>query len=330
MKALLSTVFLLSTSAGFADTPLPGTTVDTHVLPGYETLAAQTAELSLAAATDCSVESPDLVAAYHDAFDAWIAVSHLRFGPSERNDRAFALAFWPDPRSATPKGLAALIADQDTVAANPDEFATVSVALRGFYALEQLLFDSQLTEAGPQEYICQLVRAIANDIAQNASEILLDWKTEYGNLMANPGNATYRTPDEALQQFFTALSTGLEFTAETRLGRPLGTFDRPRPNRAEARRSGRSLRNVIGSLTATKQLAEQLSMNDPKVEEAFNAAIQRATELDDPILAGVASPQERFRIEVLKQDIDNIRRILAEQVGPSLGIAAGFNSLDGD
>jgi len=34
-------------------------------------------------------------AAYHVAFDAWMSVSHLRFGPSEADDRAFAIAFYP-------------------------------------------------------------------------------------------------------------------------------------------------------------------------------------------------------------------------------------------
>ncbi|HBR37591.1 MAG TPA: peptidase M75, partial [Sulfitobacter pontiacus] len=54
-----------------------------------------------------------------DAFDAWIAVSHLRFGPSETDNRAFALAFWPDSRGATPKTLAGLITDADPVGRDP-------------------------------------------------------------------------------------------------------------------------------------------------------------------------------------------------------------------
>ncbi len=46
---------------------------------------------------------PVLTEAYHAAFDAWIKTSHLRFGPSEVNDRAFALAFWPDSRGQYPR-----------------------------------------------------------------------------------------------------------------------------------------------------------------------------------------------------------------------------------
>ena len=62
---------------------------------------------------------------------------------------------------------------------------------------------------------------------------------------------------------------------------------------------------------------------------ALDRAVQRAEELDDPLFAGVSDPQGRLRVELLQQDVDAIRSILAEEVGPALGIAAGFNSLDG-
>lgn len=66
------------------------------------------------------------------------------------------------------------------------------------------------------------------------------------------------------------------------------------------------------------------------MEQAFQSAIGRAEGFDDPIFAGVANPQGRFEVELLQQNIEAIRTILAEDVGLSLGIAAGFNALDGD
>ncbi|MEM6896956.1 MAG: imelysin family protein, partial [Pseudomonadota bacterium] len=264
------------------------------------------------------------------AFDAWISVSHLRFGPSEADDRAFALAFWPDPRGSTPKTLATFIRDSDPVVESTDDFATVSVAARGFYAMEFLLYDAQFAGDESADYRCALIQAVATDIARNASAILADWENGYAALMSEPGNDIYRSSTEAAQQFFTALSTGLEFTSDTRIARPLGTFDRPRPARAEARRSGRSLRHVALSLAATKELAEMIAMDDPAVTAVFDTAVGRAAALEDPVFAGVAEPQGRLRVEALKQHIDNARELLALEVGPSLGIAAGFNSLDGD
>lgn len=330
MRAVLLAGALLAASPGFADQPDIRVIVERHVLPGFQTLADDAARLSQTAAAVCAPESPGLIAAYHDAFDAWVGVSHLRFGPSEQDDRAFALAFWPDPRGSTPKALATLLRDEDAAVSDAQDFATVSVAARGFYALEFLLFDPQFTTAENARYLCDLVEAVANDIFQNASAILLGWERGYGDLMANPGNDTYRTSTEAAQQFFTALSTGLEFTSQARLGRPMGTFDRPRPNRAEARRSQRSLRHVMLSLAATRELAQLIAQGNEAVDQAFVAALRRAEDLDDPVFAGVADPRGRFDVEVLQQSIEAIRDILAQDVGPSLGIAAGFNSLDGD
>ena len=244
--------------------------------------------------------------------------------------RAFALAFWPDPRGSTPKALAALIRDEDPSVYSPDNFATVSVAARGFYALEFLLFDEQTSDTGNPEYICALIKAISTDIAANSAAIFKDWASGYGDLISNAGNETYRSDVDAVRQLFTALSSGLEFTSEARLGRPMGTFEKPRPKRAEARRSERSLRHVVLSLKSTQQLAALISSDDVQIESAFAGAIQRAENLEDPTFTNVSNPQGRFRVEDLKQSIDRIRQLLAEKVGPRLGITAGFNSLDGD
>ncbi|MEL6414071.1 MAG: imelysin family protein [Pseudomonadota bacterium] len=330
MRGLLLSIFIFSASPLAADDIDIGAIVEGHVLPGYQALAAETANLAESAAEDCTPASPALIDAYHDAFDAWVGVSHLRFGPSEQDDRAFALAFWPDPRGSTPKALSALIRNADDAVTDPVEFEAISIAARGFYALEFLLFDPQLSNSENPAYHCALIRAVTNDISSNADAILAGWQDGYGDLMSNPGHDTYRTHAEAAQQLFTALATGLEFTSQTRLGRPMGSFDRPRPNRAETRRSARSLRHVILSLRATRELASLISMNNRQVDMAFDRAVQRAEELDDPLFAGVSDPQGRLRVELLQQDVDAIRSILAEEVGPALGIAAGFNSLDGD
>lgn len=330
MRALIFAVSLVSAAPAIADTTDLQAIVKDHVLSGYRELAAGGETLRATAAAQCAPDHPDLHTAYHLAFDAWIGVSHLRFGPSEHEDRAFALAFWPDPRGSTPKALATLIRDTDPVVLDPDDFATVSIAARGFYALEFLLFDPQFDAAENPDYHCALVQAVAADIAFNATAIYESWESGYSERMMNPGNDTYRTPTEAVQQLFTSLSTGLEFTSQTRIGRPMGTFERPRPKRAEARKSQRSLRHVILSLAANRELAYFIASGNEEVDQAFETALQKAQSLGDPVFAGVSEPQGRLRVEVLQQSVDTIRSILANEVGPSLGIAAGFNALDGD
>lgn len=305
--------------------------VDRHILPGFEDLAASTAHLASAAALDCAPESAELRSAFHSAFDDWISVSHLRFGPTEVDERAFAIYFWPDTRGATQRTLSDLIAKRDPVVENAAEFQEVSIAGRGFFALERLLFDESFLDPGTADYRCALTQAISVGLAENSAEIRDDWTESYADLMRNAGsNDTYRSAEEALRQLFTSLSTGLQFTSDARLGRPLGTFDRPRPNRAEARRSDRSLAHVVLSLEATRALAALISDRDASLDAKFERALERAKALDDSDFSDVADIQGRIRVEALQQLVDDIREELANEVGPKLGIASGFNALDGD
>ena len=322
---------LLMATPAAGGTPDIDAIVDEHILSRYFDLAEKSGQLERRAMEACDPKTGSLLEAFSSAFDAWVAVSHLRFGPSEVDNRAFALAFWPDPRGKTPKTLGTLIRDEDQVINSPDEFATVSVAARGFYALEFLLFDPNFQTDSKAGYSCDLIKALALDIAATSTEIHEDWVTDYASLMQSPGqDQTYRDTSDVLRQLFTALTTGLEFTSEMRLGRPLGTFDRPRPKRAEARRSGRSLRHVLISLAATRDLAMHLSDDDPGLDSLFLRASEIGSKLDDPDFAGVSDPLNRFRVEALKSAIDDIRRAVMEDLGARLGISAGFNSLDGD
>ncbi|WP_430450132.1 imelysin family protein [Rhodophyticola sp.] len=309
--------------------------LDNHILPGFEALAAETGDLAAAAGSDCDPSSEALRAAYGDAFDAWIRVSHLRFGPAETDNRSFALAFWPDTRGATPRSLSDLVRAQDPVIETAESYATVSVAARGFYALEFLLYDPEIRALEPAAYRCALIRAASADAHESARAILTDWQETHAGLMRNAGgNDTYQSRDEALRTLFGALSEGLEFTADLRLGRPMGTFERPRPRQAEAWRSGRSLRHVQMSLISQADLARRLAASRPEIRDrldrTFQHAITRAEALDDPVFAGVETPAGRLRVEVLQQAVRDAGGVLRAELGPALGIAAGFNALDGD
>lgn len=309
--------------------------VDEHILPRLEALAEASVALSSAAQQDCDPTSDHLRAAYNTAFDAWISASHLRFGPTEVDDRAFALAFWPDSRGATPRALAGLIADEDPVAADPEAYADVSIAARGFYALEFLLYDDALMQADNADYHCTLVQTISADIAVTSAAILNDWKARYVEVITSPGpDAPYRSDEEVLQEMLRALSAGLQFTHDSRLGLPLGTFDRPRPTRAEAWRSERSAQHVMLSLVALQDLASHLAADDAELSQRlnteFDTAMEKLRALDDPAFQGVARPQSRLRLEVTQQAVGTLRSTVQTDLGPTLGVAAGFNSLDGD
>ncbi|MBT3141240.1 peptidase M75 [Phaeobacter gallaeciensis] len=333
MLRISALVLALTTSVAHAD--LADTILDDIVLPGFDQLAISGQALDAAAQTDCRAESEPLRAAFGETLDAWTAVSHFRFGPTEVENRGFALAFWPDSRGKTPRALNGLIASQDPVVDTAESFATVSIAARGLYAMEFLLYDATISTAGNSEYHCALTQAVAADIAATAQDLAADWHTRYAELMRNPTEGgVYQSEAEVSQEFFKALNTGLQITADMRLGRPLGTYDAPRPKRAEAWRSDRSLRNVTLSLEALERLAMQLANTDPEIEarlgHSFATALTEAKGLDDPRFARVSDPSGRFRVEVLQRTVNDIRAVSTGYLGPLLGVSGGFNSLDGD
>lgn len=308
----------LAPTFAFANPQVDAAVAD-HILPRLATLTQMTSDLVDAGC--------DAQAAWDDAAKAWIAVSHLRFGPTEIDNRAFALAFWPDPRGTTPKTLHAWLADGTL------DVSDASIAGRGFYAMEFLAFDEAFWE---YEGTCDLMAALADDIHANAMAIQADWIDTYAALMTEAGNDIYRTETESLQELYKSVGTGLEFTIDQRLGRPLGTFDRARPNRAEMRRGGRSLGNIATSIESLTELALILADDalDSEIVMFSARAQERVTQIEN--LEGgsnlnlVDRPVDRIKVEALQQDLTDFRVFLAEELGPQLGVIEGFNSLDGD
>ena len=83
-----------------------------------------------------------------------------------------------------------------------------------------------------------------------------------------------------------------------------------------------------------QDLASHLSVSDANLSDTlsrqFEDALGKLATLNDPVFAGVADPQSRLKIEVIGQSIGTIRTTVQTELGPTLGVAAGFNSLDGD
>ena len=325
MRKTLAALALLTASPAWADVP---EAVNDHILPGYAAFAAAADALTLAAQESCSPD--ELKAPFNAAWDAWLGIAHIHMGPVEENGRTLAIAFWPDPKSLGAKAQRALLTG-DPAALEPAAFADQSIAARGFPALERLLY-SDLAKGADA---CPLIRATAADLARLAHEVQAGWQGDAGYAMAltgagQPGNTLYLTEAEARQALFTQLASGLELVADQRLGRPLGTFDKPRPERAEARLSGRSLRQVVLSLQALRALAASLSPQAISTLAAFDRAITLAEGLDDPVLAGTSDPQARLKVEILQQAVQAARDAALAELAPSLGVDIGFNSADGD
>lgn len=312
-----------------------------HVLPRFEAFDGAAAALAETAREHCAPEDEALRDAYQTAFDAWMGVQHLRFGPTEVEDRIYALAFWPDTKGRTPAGLNAILANEDPGVATPEGIANQSIAVRGFFALDYLLYDPA-AEGAATPYGCSLIQAIAGDIARIADALEAEWAGPYGEMFLSAGaegNPVYLAPRETTVALFTALMTGLETNADQRLGRPMGTFEAPTPLRAEARRSDRPRRNLVLSLEALTELAAMFAdaaaalpegaQAPERVDRATGRALRLARDLT-PRFEEVETPSGRLRLEQDQQAIEAISTAILQYVGPVLGVSQGFNALDGD
>lgn len=326
MRVILAVLLLLS--------PLPARSdvadvILHHAAPGAGTFAEAAQALDRGAQADC--RSGPLHDLYGQAADAWMRIAHLRLGPSEVRGRSQAIFFWPDPKNSGGRAQADLIRAENPVIHDAEAFGKISVAVRGFAGLERLLFAA---DAPQGDYPCALVRAVTADLARNADAIALGWTGDFAkNLLTagEEGNQSYLSPTEARQALFTQLVTGLGFNADQRLARPLGTEDRPMPERAEMREAGRSLRNIEQSLSGLLALAESLSPESTGTAAAIKAALAQAVALvDDPALAGVADPAQRPLIVALQAAVLQAREVALAEMAPALGVDLGFNAADGD
>ena len=304
------------------------TAVESHILPGYATFTQATVALAAMADADCT--ATNLRPAWNAAFDAWLGIAHLRMGPVETDGRALAIAFWPDPKGTGTRQQAAMIASQDPVALDPTAFAQVSVAARGLFGMERLLYpDTPLTG----DYPCTLIRATAGDLARMARGIEGDWQADFATSVLTAGaagNTRYLSETEAKQALFTQLITGLEFVKGTRIGRPLGTFDQPHPERAEAHLSGRPQRNIVLSLSALRAYAAALAPDATQTLAAFDRAIATAQALPDSTLADITDPQAWLRLQILQQQVQTVDELAVTELGTALDVGVGFNAADGD
>ncbi|WP_151717851.1 imelysin family protein [Gemmobacter serpentinus] len=319
MKPLLVSLCLAATFALPARADVAEAVQD-HILPGY----ARFTEATRALADIDSCAGDTLRDGWNAAYDAWIGVAHLRLGPVEDDGRVLAIAFWPDPKGIGAKQTAAAFRKADPALLTPEQIAEQSVAFRGLTGMERLIY----ADTPPEGYACDLALALADDLARMAAEVEAGWRSGFAQALTHPGkDGRYHSEAEARQAMLTALVTGVEFNADTRIGRPLATFDIPRPERVESRLSGRTMRNIALSLAATRDLAQTLYAKDSLTDAAFAKAEAMVPRVD---LAQVADPQQWLKAEILAQSIHAIRDAAMAEIAPALGTGIGFNAADGD
>ncbi|MFC7705597.1 imelysin family protein [Plastorhodobacter daqingensis] len=319
MRLLALALALVPATPAAADVPRA---LDTVLLPSIARFAEAAQALERGAATDCSRTA--VLPLYHAARDAWGSIGDIRLGPTEA--AALTIAFWPDDRGSGMRALRAALVEL------PPDASILPASARGFPALDLMLGDPGLTY-GIGEPGCMLVSTLTTDLAAQAEALQGAW-ADYARLLrypGGPGNTAYLDETEALRALMTQALAAIEVTATARLGRPLGEPGRPRPARAEAWRTERSLPNVLASLRSAVAIARALAVTPlPRTESALAAVERAATAIRDPGLQDIADRNAQFRLEVLQQRVTDLHAAMVSELGGSLGLAPGFNALDGD
>ena len=305
-----------------------------HVQPGYARLSATTTRLNEAARAFC--DKPDAHALstlrerFVPAFNAWQGIQHIRFGPVQLFMREFRFHMWPDKRGTVGKHLRRELTGGETAPVDARAFATGSVAIQGFSALERLVFskDAQALEASTMLRRCRLLRAIGANLESMATELEVDWAK------APPASDVEARSADLLA----AINNTLELIVAQKLALPLGSgIDTARGTLAEAWRSQLALSAIRENLSATRDLyrtgfAPRVGDTElaKAIESAWTAALLAIDAIPMPLAEAVGDARARSQVEAARERIAMLKSLISKQLAPRLGLALGFNSLDGD
>lgn len=361
MRSLLVLLMLLIPAGAQARTDAEWTSFNlelaqAYVVPRFDALADAAAGLDEAATAFCGSPSPEALAGLHGAFlataEAWAVVEHLRTGPSSIGNRTERISFWPERKNVTQRQLAALLKRPDVTSLTAAELAGGSVAVQGLPALEMLLYggESEAALLAGDPARCAVVRAIAANVAAIGRALADEWSQggSFLLVLAHPDtpNPFFADGAEAAKRLFNDLLTLFQLVGDVKLQAPMGeTRDSARPTLAEGWRSGRSLRMIAANLASARAmfgrdgefgLHDLLAAGfdsreiDREIQNAFDAAESALAAIPEPLDQAVQTEDGRAAVINFLHHWRRARDQVAQRFGPAVGIAVGFNALDGD
>lgn len=302
-----------------------------HIKPGYDTLATAAETLFTSIDGNCGKASAaPMQQAFNAAMDAWQAVQHIRHGLVAEKNRHDRLQFWPDKRGISGRHLLNLLSNDVPESLAPSTFATLSIGVQGFPALERLLFEgppmSRTPSHGDRLPRCAVATAIALNIKNIATELDAAENVPIANAAA----------EAEVRALLTDLVTGLEVVQGLKLRLPAGEKS-ARPHLAESWRSARSLRNVDINLHALRALYQLLYADGDPDDDMhklilfqFDDAFRNIKQMGENAAVVLATDLGPVQFRALAGTIQSIREMIIEELTVSLKVSLGFNSRDGD
>nr|WP_298411059.1 imelysin family protein [uncultured Halomonas sp.] len=329
LLALLATS-LLSSSA-WADDAEPKERWYIAISGQYQTLQDESAALAGTLQNGC--QNPNAVRnAWLAAYKAWQRVRYVDFGPIEQQSRAWQLQFWPDRKNLIAKKVDAWLKAPNPP--TPEQVAADSVALKGFPALEYLLFESENGDTIPLESPqgCALAGAIGQHLATTTQALNQDWQAFEEHYLSTEGY-TETTVESALH--------GLQILDDKRLAEPMGLRGKSRNGYlADAWRSGESVTLIAASLAGLEQsfvpgaqaLLQQEGETElgQELEETLSETRALAESLPSGLAPALEDEQAYKGLQRLYVQVEQLRQLMEYKIAPALNITQGFNSSDGD
>ncbi|WP_048305584.1 imelysin family protein [Halomonas sp. PR-M31] len=329
LLALLATS-LLSSSA-WADDAEPKERWYSAIGGQYQALQNESTALADTLQEGC--QNPDTIRdAWLAAYKAWQRVRYVDFGPIEQRSRAWQLQFWPDRKNLIARKVDAWLKAPNPP--TPEQVAADSVALKGFPALEYLLFESENGNEVPLESPqgCALAGAIGQHLATTTQALNQDWQAFEEHYLSTEGY-TETTVESALH--------GLQILDDKRLAEPMGLRGKSRNGYlADAWRSSESIALIAASLAGLEQsflpgaqaLLQQESEAElgQELEETLSETRALAESLPSGLAPALEDEQAYKGLQRLYVQVEQLRQLMEYKIAPALDIKQGFNSSDGD
>lgn len=327
-------------------------TIDRVIVPGYAVLATATDGLAGSLSKLCAEPGEDTLEAARTDFakslKAFSRVELFRFGPARENNRFERLLFWPDRRGRARRQVEALIAREDEATLDVAALRNKSVAVQGFLALEYVLAGkgSQGLADGSAAFRCRQGLTIAGAIDLTVRRIHQGWVEPdgFGAVMrgAGPENPVYRSHGEVVQDFLGAASEQVGVVEGLKLRRMLRDGPKAaKPKSAPFWRSGLARASIVANVDGViallheGELGSLLPESDTGLADRIESELRQARDEVSALSDGglpetLSDPEKHRRLAGAAVRLGVASTLFAERFPPALGLAAGFNSLDGD
>ena len=329
--------------------PIVTTYADGVVLPTYKSLMEKNEALFDAVSALCENPSDD---AFEDAAEAWLESREpwekseaFLFGPVDALGLDPNMDSWPLDQAGIEQILAS--GDWGALEWTEDSEAEAAQGVRGFHTLEYLLFkDGEARTVSDDDYLaapeawCNYMKAVANLLKKDATELYEAWATSYNNgdayvnIFKNHANSTYPTALACIEEIVDGCITIADEVGNAKIGDPYNLYMSGKTTEAlyaveswyswhskdDYTNNIYSIRNAYyGSLTTTIStnsiadlVAEQNAALDKEVKDAITAAENAIQAIPTPFRNHINSSESEAAMDACANLVDVLEDLKAE------------------